>query len=81
MATLSQLQTWLTEAETARHKIATGGGVEEISSPGGDRVRFTAASLSELDKYIASLRQQIAEAQTATTAPSRAPIYPVFHFD
>lgn len=79
MASLSQLQTWLAEAETARHKLATGGGVEEVSSPGGDRVRFTAASLTQLDKYIASLKQQIAAAQASTS--SRSPIYPVFHFD
>jgi hypothetical protein len=80
MADLAQLQTWLTEAETARHKIAIGGGVQEISSPGGDRVTFTPASLEQLDKYIASLKQQIAALQPAAVSP-RSPVYVGFTFD
>lgn len=70
MATIDTLQTWLSQAETARHNLAVGSLVEELSSPDGTRVRYAAADIAKLDRYIASLRQQIAAmSQPATRGP------------
>jgi hypothetical protein len=70
MATIETLQTWLSQAETARQNLAIGSLVEELSSPDGTRVRYAAADIGKLDRYIASLRQQIvAAAQPAARGP------------
>lgn len=58
MADLATLQTRLTEAETARDKIATGGGVEFVSRD-GRAVRYSKNSLKELNEYIKTLERDI----------------------
>lgn len=64
MATLSTLQTWLSEAEIARHKLRTGAAVASWSSA-GRAMSYSQATAGDLDTYIADLKQQIAEAQGA----------------
>jgi hypothetical protein len=59
MATLAEYQTWLTEAEQARHKIATGNALVEVWRD-GRRVIFSKANMKDLDSYIADLEGKIA---------------------
>ena len=62
MATLATLQTWLSEAEIARHKLRTGS--LRVSFAHGQRsMTFAQANAAELDAYIADLTQQITVAQ------------------
>ena len=69
MAAVMELSTWLTEAELALHRLMTGSRMEEIAF-GDRRVRYTSANISDLQKYIASLKQQI----EAATRGNRKPI-------
>jgi hypothetical protein len=66
MATLSQLQTWLTEAEIAKHKVALGLSVE-LRTYQGRTLKYTAANADQLDAYISDLRSQIATMQGNTS--------------
>jgi len=59
MATLAQLQTWLSEAEIARHKLRLGNSVE-LRTYAGRSLKYTAANAGELDAYIADLEAKIA---------------------
>lgn len=79
MATLTQLQTWLSEAETARHALAMGEGVVEIMRD-GRRMSYTRRNLSDLNSYIAWLETEI-EKSTAEAAgsPRRRPINLAWH--
>lgn len=65
MASLATLQTWLSEAEIARHKLRTGAKVATMSVA-GRTLSYTQANAAELDAYIADLTKQIAEAQGGT---------------
>ena len=67
MASLAQLQTWLTEAETARHALMTGARAVSIRDPSGRQVQFS--ETTKLDVYIAGLQAQIAA--LSGTAPAR----------
>lgn len=58
MATLTQLQTWLSEAEAARHTLAMGETVAEIMRD-GRKVTYSRANLSDLNNYIAWLEAEI----------------------
>ncbi|WP_417615323.1 gpW family head-tail joining protein [Parasphingorhabdus sp.] len=74
MADLATLQTRLTEAETARHDIATGGGVEFVSRD-GRAVRYSRNNLADFDKYIQTLERDIEIAtNVAAGKPRRAAI-------
>lgn len=75
MATLTQLETWLSEAETTRHQIATGSHITEYWKE-GRRITRVRVSLTEISEYIASLQAQIDSHpdNTATTAPRRRSI-------
>lgn len=72
MTDVATLRTWLTEAETARHKLATGSLVEELRH-GETRTKFTTTDMEKLEAYIASLKSQIAVAE-GTAASRRRPI-------
>lgn len=61
MATPEQLQAWLTEAEQARHELALGVRAVSISSSSGKSVTYSAATLGQLDSYIASLQRQLGQ--------------------
>lgn len=73
MADLTTLIQRLAEAETAKHNLATGSRMERLTSPNGDSVGFTAASMAELDKYINELAIQIAQLQGDPSPKS--PVY------
>lgn len=81
MATTLQLQTWLSEAETARHNLLTGSMVEEASSPDGTRVRYMQSDLTKLGAYIASLQAQLEAAAGRAAAPARSPVYFSFTYE
>lgn len=74
MADLATLTVRLSEAETARHNIAIGGGVEFVSRD-GRAVRYSKQNLAELDAYIATLNKEIEQAtQVAAGKPKRRAI-------
>lgn len=62
MASLETLQSWLTEAEAARHKLLTGAQTAEVKKPDGGSVKFTPATKSDLETYILDLKAQVAKA-------------------
>lgn len=62
MATLVQLQTWLSEAEEARHKLAIGKRAVTIRDQTGRNITYTDTTIAQLDAYIALLQGQIAAA-------------------
>lgn len=66
MATLAQLQTWLGEAEAARHALATGATTVEIGRDGRKLV-YSKTNLSDLNDYVSRLENEIA-AKTAEAA-------------
>jgi len=68
MPTEPELAGWLTEAETALHRLMIGSRVEEIDSPSG-RVRYTNANVGDLERYIARLKQQIEAASRGHRKP------------
>lgn len=58
MADLATLQTWLTEAELALHKLSTG--TREIDVRFGDiRTIYNQGDINKLRQYIADLKSQI----------------------
>jgi hypothetical protein len=58
MADQATLENWLTLAEAARHKLATGTATASVKY--GDReVTYSKADLGSLDAYIADLRSQL----------------------
>ena len=59
MATQQQLQTWLEEAEQARHELILGVKVVSISSSAGKSQTFKEADIGKLDAYIADLKRQL----------------------
>ncbi len=59
MATAQQLETWLAEAEQARHELLIGTRAVSVSTSSGKSVSFTATDIGKLDVYIASLRNQL----------------------
>lgn len=71
VVSLSTIETRISEAETARHEIATGG-LKSWTTQGGKT--FTALSLKELDDYIATLKREKAEASEAETGWGAHPI-------
>lgn len=60
MPDLSQLQTWLTEAEAARHQLLIGKSVATVNYEGKGQVSYSKTDFDKLDAYISSLRSQIA---------------------
>lgn len=61
MPTTLQLQTWLTEAEQARHELIVGTKAVSVSTGSGKSVTYTATDLGKLDAYIVSLRKQLGQ--------------------
>lgn len=71
MATVAELETWIAEAEAARHTVATGGGVMDVWRD-GRRLRMRIGSIAELNEYIATLRSELVQAQIeAGVTPTR----------
>lgn len=57
---IATLQQYLTEAQTAYHRLLTGGGVVTVKDQNGEMVTYQQASAVRLAAYIASLEAQIA---------------------
>lgn len=74
MASITQLQTWLVEAQNAYHTLMIGGGVTVVVDQNGERVEYNRANALSLVKYIASLQAQInaAQGRAVTGGPLRA---------
>ncbi len=60
MASLSELQARLAEAETALHNVLIGKGVAEVRDFNGESVRYNKADTTSLRAYIKELQDQIA---------------------
>lgn len=58
MATTEELQTRLTEAETALHRLMTGQSTARISYDGRD-VEYTRAKVGDLRAYISELKSSL----------------------
>lgn len=59
MSDLATLQAWLSEAETARHKLLSGSLRQRVSYNGQD-VTFAATDIGKLNAYISDLQARIA---------------------
>ena len=70
MAALATLQTRLTEAEDALHRLACGARVVRLTGPNGVSTEFNQATSPDLRAYIGQLRNEIA-ALTETSSGSR----------
>lgn len=72
MADLATLQTRLSEAEAAYHRLLTGSQEEEIEH-GDMRVKYTTSvtALNQLSVYIQSLKAQIAALGGSVTGERR----------
>lgn len=75
MATQAQLETWLSEAETALHKLSVGSQTVEVKKPDGGSAKFTPATVVDLRAYIRDIKSQIA---AAVGKPARGAIRPMF---
>lgn len=73
MADLTTLQTWLTEAESAYHKLLTGSAEEEVEHA-DMRVKYTRSltGMQQITAYIADLKAQIAAGGGVTSERRRA---------
>lgn len=71
MPDLETLKTRLSEAETAHHELMIGTREVSVSWSDGQQVTYRKTDVTELRRYIASLRQEIAE---ITGEGRRAPI-------
>lgn len=72
MATLQQLQLWLTEAETALHKLEIGAALVSVGVNGVHQVNYTPASVHQLRRYVAQLKDQVAAATGSGALRRRA---------
>ena len=71
MTNLETLQTRLTEAEAARHKLLTGVQEVKVELDGFGGTTYTQASLNGLERYIVELQNKIA---AASGKPRRGPL-------
>lgn len=69
--TLQTLQTRLTEAEAARHKLLTGVQEVKVELDGFGSTTYTQASLNGLERYIVELQNKIA---ALSGKPRRGPL-------
>jgi len=63
MADTATLQTRLTEAEDALHRVLTGQSVTVVGYD-GHRTEYSPASAGDLRRYIATLRRQLGQGAT-----------------
>lgn len=76
MATSTQIQTWISEVEAQRQKVALGQAFVDIWRD-GRRVTVEVTGLADLEKYLQTLRSELVEAQIAegvTPTRRRRPI-------
>jgi gpW len=70
VASAAQIETWIGEAEVARHKLATGKQVTEAWRD-GRRVIYAEMSLAQMDAYLVELRRDLATAQALEAGITR----------
>ena len=76
MATLLQLQTWLSEAQNAYHNVMMGGAATVVVDQNGERVEYARTNSGALLRYIATLQSQINQLQGL--AVTGGPLRPLF---
>jgi len=76
--TQQQLETMISESETAYHALMLGQAPRVVVDQNGERVEFTSANSSKLKAYIADLRVQLEALITPTTRPTNGPARFVF---
>lgn len=76
MTDLATLQQRLAEAETALHNALLGNAPTVVVDQNGERIEYSRTRPGDLNKYIQSLRWQIAQLQG--TAVTGGPLRPVF---
>lgn len=59
MATTTQLEARLAEAESALHELMLGKTVVKLKDAGGDEVEYSRADQAKLEGYIAVLKQRL----------------------
>jgi hypothetical protein len=59
----------LAEAEEARHQLAIGGGVKVFVDQNGERIEYTNANMTALNKYINGLQLKLGCGETEGPAP------------
>lgn len=57
--TPEEIQTMLTEARAALHRVQTGGAVTEVRDRNGDAIVYSATNRSALTAYISWLEGQL----------------------
>jgi hypothetical protein len=62
MATSTQIQTWITEVEAQRQKVALGQAFVDIWRD-GRRVTVQVTNLAGLETYLQTLRSELTQAQ------------------
>lgn len=68
MPDTATLQTWLTEAETALHKLETGAASVKIDYD-GNTVEYTRTSTGGLRRYIRDLKRQLGQSSGRQSRP------------
>lgn len=63
MATLTELNIQLSDAQKAYHNIQTTGQVVKVRDQNGEEVEYSRININNLSKYISELKRQIAELQ------------------
>lgn len=74
MATCEQLQQRLADAEDKYHAIQLGGA-ETLISTGSKEIRYSAANVGDLVRYIATLRSQVAACTGVPDTSARRAIH------
>lgn len=71
MATSTQIETWISEVEAQRQKVALGQAYIEIMRD-GRRVQVEVTGLNDLNNYLQTLRSELVEAQVSEgVSPTR----------
>ena len=73
MADLATLQTRLTEAEAAYHRLRLGEKDVEVRYPNAGTIRLNEADADKLAGYISDLKAEISNLESGR--PRRSPIY------
>lgn len=62
----------LVEAETVLHQLSTGTQPRVVVDQNGERIEYTATSISKLRTYISELKTQLSSDQVGSNGPLRA---------
>lgn len=66
---IAQYTTWLSDAETAYHKLMTGQSAKVYVDQNGERVEYSMQRASDLKAYIAYLRSLLGKPQLNVIGP------------